>query len=240
MKIMMKTAYKLLALTLVLCMAAFPAMAMAEDSTLHVLGSATLTVAPDRAMIQFGYSCENPDAAQAQAETAERIAAILEAVQALNIEEDQIATAYLNIYPVYSYTDDNEQVIRGYRVQHMLAVTVDDIDKAGDVLDAALEAGATNIGGVTYMTTRSAEIYNEALALAIENAQDKAEAMSIAAGVWLGNPVEIREQSSYANPLYAIARDEENTAGAGISIGDTLMAGQLEISASVEVVYEMR
>ena len=51
---MMKTAYKLLALTLVLCMAAFPAMAMAEDSTLHVLGSATLTVAPDSSMIHFG------------------------------------------------------------------------------------------------------------------------------------------------------------------------------------------
>ena len=186
-----------------------------------------------------GKAGENSDSDEAKQETADDITAIVEAIKAQGLKEDDIDTANLNTYPVYNYTDVG-QTLRGYRVEHMLSVTVNDLDKTGDILDAALKAGANQADSISYQSSREKEVYLQALAMAVDNASAKADALAIATGVWLGNLEQVNEISA----SYGVARFAESasydTAATGKSIGSTLMTGDLEVAASVELVYGVR
>lgn len=226
---------KTLTLVIVALLALSPVLALA-DNTMRVQGNASVTVTPDTAVLSVGYSGESGDSSVAQQETADAITAIIEAVRANGVEETDVVTAYLNTYPVYNYTDE-AQTLRGYRVEHMLAVTVRNLDHVGAVLDAALQAGANQSNSISYKSSREKDVYLQALALAVENASAKADALAIATGVWLGKMTEINEITSSA--IYPFAAEAQYDKGAG-SLGGTLMAGDLEVSASVELVYETK
>ncbi|MDL2317520.1 SIMPL domain-containing protein [Eubacteriales bacterium OttesenSCG-928-A19] len=225
-----------LVILLILCVACAPALAMA-DSTLRVQGSATVSVEPDMAVLSVGYATEQPDSSVAQQEATGAINAIIDALKAANIPDEDIVTSYLNAYPTFNYGDMGEQTLRGYRVEHMLSVKVKDISTVGAVLDAALAAGANDAGNVTYKSSNETDAYHTALAMAIDNATAKADAMAIAAGVWLGGLEQINEQGSASAYRYGAEADYAMAAG---SIGSTLRAGNVEVSASVELVYEIR
>lgn len=221
---------------MVLCMMCVPGFVLA-DSTLSAQGYATVSVEPDMAIINVGFVAEGTDSAIVQRDATEAINAIVDVLKAKDIAEEDIITAYLNTYPVFNYGDMGEQTLRGYRVEHSLAVTVRDITQVGAMLDEALEAGANDAGGVTYKSSTEAEAYQTALALAIENATTKADAMAIAAGVWLGGIDQINELSNTSIYRYGAEAQYDMAAG---SIGSTLRTGNIEVSASVELIYEIR
>lgn len=223
--------------TLLVCMAVLPGFALA-DSSLRVQGSASVKVKPDTAILEVGFSGENEDSTVIQEQATDAINAITTAILGEGIPEDDISTAYLNTYPVYNYTDEG-QTMRGYRVEHMLSVTVRDMDKAGSTLDAALKAGANAAGSIQYKSSEERKVYLQALALAVENATEKADALAIASGVWLGTLEEVNEITNGGSVMrYAEEADYAKSTGAGI--GSTVMAGDLDISATVELVYKMR
>lgn len=233
----MKKLVILLALVCVL----LPAFALAEDNTLRVEGVAVLTVQPDQAILDIGYSGESADSSTVQKNAAEVISAVIKAVTALGIEEDCIQTTSLRTYPVYA---DRllATKITGYRVEHMLAITVNDLSQVSDVLDAALLAGANKANNISYASSQEDEIYQQALTQAVKKAMAKAEAMAVAAGVWIGQPIQIYE-SSYYRPQYSkqslesVAEDRMEPAA---SFGAGVMPSNLEITASVGIVYAIR
>ncbi len=228
---------KILIILLVLCLAVAPAIALAEG-TLKVNGSAKITIEPDRATLSLGYTCEDAVSATAQKMAAEASAAILQAIQAAGVAEEDIATTSLNTSPVYDY-NDGKPTLTGYQVTHMLSVTVSDITKVGEVLDAALNGGANVANGITYSSSKEEDAYLQALAQAVQNAMAKADALSIAAGVWLGSVTEIVEQSSYYHPvMYAALDSGMNTRQA--ELGSTVMTGDLTVEATVQLIYATR
>lgn len=228
---------------LILCLALVPAFALAEATSLRVTGSATLTVEPDLAEIAIGFSGEDADSAAIQAETGRVIEAVVKAVTALDIAEEDIMTSYVNTYPVYNYLEDGQH-LRGYRVEHMLSIVVRDLEVVGDVMDAAFAAGANYANGITYSSSLEKDVYLQALAIAVENAAAKADAMAIASGVWLGSVQEINEQSMSSAPItkYDSFRDTA-VMDAGVtasSLGGSVMTGSLKVTAMVELVYAIR
>lgn len=213
-----------------------PVMACAEG-TLHVQGSATLTVAPDQAVLSIGFFCEDPVSSIAQKLTADTSAAILAAVQAAGIPQEDIATTNLNTSPVYDYVDGTSK-LRGYQVTHTYAITIRDITKVGDVLDAALKAGANQTNGISYSFSKEQDVYLQALGQAVQNASAKADALAIASGVWLGNLQQITELTSNARPYaYAVM---DNAYMKEASVGGTVVTGDLSIEATVDLVYQIR
>lgn len=230
---------KTLLVALSVLMLCLPVFALA-DSTLSVRGNATVAIEPDSAVLNIGYACQNADPSIAQAETAEHIQAILDVARALGVEDKDIATSQLNIHPVNSYANDAPELV-GYRVEHMLSITIHDLTKVGEALDAILATGANQSYGISYTSSKASEVYLQALKLAIASGEAKADAMAIAAGVWLGALEEINEQSDYAYINSASMRSAYDAAAqAEGSMGDTLMTGMIEISAAVELVYTIK
>lgn len=234
---------KKLAIVIALLCVVLPVFVLAEDNTLRVEGTAVIAVQPDRAVLDIGYKGENADSTTAQKQAADAINGVISAVKALGIEDEDIQTTSIRTYPVYADKLFSPK-IASYCVEHMLAITVNDLSQVGDVLDAALNAGANQANNISYAASNEDELYQQALTQAVKKAMAKAEAMAVAAGVWIGQPVQIYE-SSYYRPQYsrqsldtgAINMDAKEASAA---FGGTVMASDLEIMATVSIVYTIR
>ena len=97
-----------------------------------------------------------------------------------------------------------------------------------------MTAGANNIWGMEYRIADSAALQAEARAMAMRDAADKAAELAELAGLNLGSIVSVEEIGSNYSP-YA-----EGFGGAFASVSDAVSPGELSVSATIRVVYEIR
>ncbi len=237
----MKKLVILLALALTLALSALPALAEADTQTaapagtIEVYGRASVLVEPDRAIITFGVELTEADAQTAQTKANENINAAVDAIKALGIEATDIQTDSISIRRAYSYTDGEEKEI-GFTASTQLNINVRDLTQAGEIIDAGISAGLNTIDGVTLMSSRQAELYNQALEQAYQNAHAKAELLAKAASTELRGPISIDEESnSYSYVTRANATfTEDSVSGSGST---SISAGQIEISAALSATF---
>ena len=119
-----------------------------------------------------------------------------------------------------------------------MKITFDDLDGVGDVIDAATNAGATRIQGVSFVLSdeKKEEANTRALELAAENAQDKAEALAGALGVNMGEAMTISETNYFFSP-----RPMDYGFGVAESAMQKtdILPQDVTISLSVTVVFEI-
>ena len=112
-----------LILSLALCLSLTAALA---DQTVTVTGSGETLVSADTAIVSVGVNVRKPTAPQAQSAANEVIAAIRTALTAAGFSEEDINTGFINLYGVYDYTKDVEEIV-AYNASSTLAVKVTDI-----------------------------------------------------------------------------------------------------------------
>lgn len=203
--------------------------------TVTASGTGEAVAAPDMAEMYFGTSVQSADAKDALSRANDQAEAITAAVKDAGIPSEDIQTANVSVYPEQSYNGP-EPVITGYRASIQVRVKVRDIEKIGDVIGAASDAGANEIGGPSFMLDDDAEVTNEAIELAIKDARTRAEVMAKAAGKELGEIISVSETGTSA-PVYYGARAAE---AVDMAAGVAIEPGQLDISTTVTVVFELK
>ncbi len=177
-------------------------------NTVSVSGVAEQKVTPNQAVMRLSVMTESLTAKNAEEENSRTIDAVMKALKAQGVDEKDIVTENYNIYPHYDYEPmSGRSVNKGYRAQHTLRVTVHDIEKAGEVLDAAVSAGVTNVDSVSFTLSEEREeaIREELIEKAAKKARERAEVLVGALGGKVGKVVAVSE-SSYTPPIY-YARD---------------------------------
>ena len=231
---------KWVALLLVCALLPAYAYAVAEDSTLHVEGVAVITAQPDQAIVHIGYMEENDESKVALQNAAKIVTDVANTIIALGIEEDNVRTSTIQTYPLYTEVEGTKKT--AYCVEYMLAITVNDLTKLGDVLDAAFAAGANKLYQISYSSSKEDELYEEALKQAVKKAMARAEAMALSAGVWLGQITQMNE-ASYFRPQYSRQSFGESAMYAADVVGGfggMSIPSDMEITATVNVVYSIR
>lgn len=171
-----------------------------KPNRLTVTGEGTVTATPDEAIITIGVINESPNLSAAQKENTDKAAAVIQALISLGIPQSDIQTFVYRIEPQYNY-ENGQQIFRGYRVEHQLQVTVKDISKTGQVIDQAVAAGANSVSSIQFRVSNPNAFYNQALTIAIRNAQEKAISMARALQVTLQPvPVIVQELSQPLPP----------------------------------------
>jgi hypothetical protein len=203
--------------------------------TITVLGEGTVATQPDVAQIQVGVEVKGDNAQEASAEAAETMDAILAALAKAGVATKDIQTTGYNIWVEQRMGPDGattDEVI--YHVGNSVSVTVRDLDTVGDVLDAAIAAGANSIYGVNFSVDDPDEVMAEARSLAVEDALARAEELAGLHSVALGEVVSISEMvNGMAVPMY----DSVNASmGLGSAAGP-ISPGELEMTARLQVVY---
>jgi uncharacterized protein YggE len=163
--------------------------------TMHTTGSAVIRVQPDKATLRLGVQTFGVTPSDSHAKNAGIVEAVLKAVRGEGVPARDIATDYFSIRPEYDPYSQGKQKVVGYWTDNTVVVTLRQVDRLSDVLMAALEAGATTVDDVTFSTNRLRELRDEARAMAVKAAMEKAQALAGAASLAVGDVQSLNENS---------------------------------------------
>ncbi len=169
--------------------------ALETTGTIHTTGSAVIRVQPDKATIRIGVQTFAYSPRESQAQNARRIENVLKAIRGQGIAAKDIATDYFDIRPEYDYKALGKSTVVGYWTDNTVLVTLREVGKLSDVVAAALEAGATTVDDVSFTTTRTRELRDQARALAAKAALEKAQGLAGAVNLKVGDVTNIQENS---------------------------------------------
>jgi uncharacterized protein YggE len=167
--------------------------------TITVSASGKVTVIPDVARVYLGVTITKPTVKAVRSAGAEAMTAIIAAVKGLGVADADIKTTNLSLYPQYG--NGSTPKIVGYQISEQVEVTVRDLDKAGDVVDAAAAKGATDVNGISFELSDPVKAQNDARAAAVAAAKVSAQAMATAGNVSLGAVVSITDATA-PSPIY--------------------------------------
>jgi uncharacterized protein YggE len=190
-----------------------------------VQGTGTVTSVPDRAQLSFGVESQGDTARAALAGNGAEMRRVLSALKAAGAKD--IKTQYVSLSPRYG----DEMTVLGYVATNSVSATVEQIAKAGAVIDAAVDAGANQVSGPSLSLDDQDALYRDALEAAVSDARARAEALASAANLSLGRVKTIVEGGGISPPMpYAAdtAMRAEST---------PIEAGKHEVSASVTVTF---
>lgn len=202
-----------------------------EHHVLKVSGEGNIYAVPDLAIIILGVITENPNLQAAQTENARIISNVIDSLLQLGLPKEKIKTTAYRIDMHYDYHEGKE-TFQGYKVTHLLQVTIDQIEQTGRIVDTAVSNGANSVTNIQFSVKHPEIYYNQALSLAITESLQKAMTMAKTLGVTL-NPIpnQVQEVSSVSQPIplqsYSLAKSAQTP----------IQPGELKISAAVQADY---
>jgi uncharacterized protein YggE len=225
-----------LMLSLALCLSLTAALA---EQTITVTGSGETLVSADTAIVSVGVNVRKPTAPQAQSAANEVIAAIRAALTAAGFSEEDVNTGFINLYGVYDYTKDVEEIV-AYNANSTLAVNVSDMARVGEVIDLAFGAGANTLDYVTFSVSDQTAARAESLKSAVADAQAKAAVLAEAAGLGELEIVSIQEGSVYSFDS-GLNNFSRKVAGAEtMDYATVVQAAKIGVSATVTITFKAK
>jgi uncharacterized protein len=205
-----------------------------SSGTIVVSGTGRVAVQPDVADLRLGVTVMKPTVEGARAEAAATMGAILAAVDAAGVARVDVRTAMLSVQPRYDYRDDRAPALTGYEIANLVEVSVRDLTRLGEIVDATLGAGATSLDSLTFRVADPAPAERQARVLAMTEARSRADVLAEAAGLTIAGVSDIVEGSPVQPPI-PVAKAERMALAADVAT--PVEAGTLEVSVSVTVTY---
>ncbi len=234
---------RLLRILILLPAVAIPASAQDAapgPSTVITLGEGVVRMAADRAVVTLSSETR----AETAAETQNRGNALMKAVQAaignLKLAGGQVSTTGLMLSPDWAFAN-NQRTQRGYVGRHTITIKFDDVGRAGEVVAAAIGAGANDVSGVRFDRSDRRALELEALKLAVQDARARADALAAGAGRVVDRILRIAEEgAANAGPgavtafRGAVMGESSVVTGAPIAQGDVEIRARVVMTATVK------
>jgi len=199
--------------------------------TISVTGAAAVQAPPDRVSFSLGIETEAPSVSQAFKANGSKLNALLAALKAKGVVPKEIQTSNLEI----TSRDERGRKLAGFRVSNMVTVTREDPRTVGELLEAAISAGANQASGLRFFVADPRQLQNRGLELAFQDAKAKAETLAGLAKQPLGNVICM---SAVASPGAGVFRNKDYlSAPANLQF---IEAGMEEVGFSVSVVFELK
>lgn len=200
--------------------------AVPGTDSVTVGGTGTVTSVPVRARLSLGVDTRGDTARAALAANARAMRNVIEAVKTAGGRE--VGTQAVGLSQTFGQNGE----ISGYAASNVVTTTIG-IDRAGTVIDAAVEAGANQISGPSPSVADQAARYREALQAAVADARARAQTLAAAAGRTLGKVTSMSEGGAPPpTPLFQKAASAD-------AAGTPVEAGVQETTASVTVTFAL-
>jgi uncharacterized protein len=209
--------------------------AIAEEAqmlrTLTVTGMGKESIPTTIAEVQLGVVAQGKTAAEVQQAAAKQSSAVVELLRSRNVSKLQTTGIYLN--PNYDY-NNGQQRLTGYTATNTVSFRIS-ADKAGTLMDEAVQAGASQINGISFVAEDAAlaTAQQQAIREATQDAQAQADAAFGALNLQRGAIVSVQVNGATPPapmPMYAArsmaARDEA-------AASTPVVSGEQEVQASV-------
>jgi|SRR5581483_2695881 len=209
-----------------------------QENLISVTGDAELKVIPNQVVITIGVETRDASLANARYANDGSVRAVLNAIKGFSVDSSNVQTDYMNVR--IGYDNNNPSLVRYYEVEKSIAVTLKDISRFEAMLTAVLDAGANRIYNVDFMTTELRTYRDQARALAVKAAMEKAGDLAAAAGLRVvGNAVNMTTYSYGGGPWYGRyrsagfnqAQNVYQSASGGAAEG-TVALGKISVTAT--------
>lgn len=219
---------------LTLAAAGVAAGATAEDlpRLITVAGTGSVEGTPDLARLSFAVERRNEGMRIARDDVVRVSRDFLALCSRLGIPERKVRTAGLSIQPEYRYdSNGGPPVLVGYLVQRQLQVELNDLEKLGELIEGALDAGVNQASPAEFDSSRRADLLRDALAAAAEDARRNADRVATTLGARVG-PVRQATVGDPAPPPRPLPRGvlmaaEARSEAAGYSAGEVRFEAQV-------------
>lgn len=206
-----------------------------DPGELFVTGTASVSVSPDQGQVLLTVSTLRSGVRSAIGDGNRAVTAVTDAIIALGVDETDIQTRSVTLSAEYEFVD-RTRVLAGFRYRNSVAVTVQDIENVGPVIDGAVDAGGNDltVDGISFLVSNRAEIEDETRLIAIDNGLAKATAMANRAGISLGRVVSLRETGLSSPVRFDVGFAEAD----GVAAPTPIFGGGMEITVRVEMQFE--
>jgi uncharacterized protein YggE len=219
--------------------AAPPAQDTGQPHTITVTGSGTAYGTPDVVLVGLGVDVSNADIQVAMNDASNRMNAIMQALEAGGVDQKDIRTDSFNIYqdnsqsgPAGPQAQEGQPV---YRVSTTVSVTVRQTDKVGNLLAAAVNAGANTVNYIQFSIEDRTALESQARKLAVADARSRAEELAGLLGLTLGEPLQVSEGSSSTPPVYGLGGG--GVYAASVAAPPPISQGTLSVDMSVTITF---
>ena len=179
----------------------------AEESSIDrwilVTGEGMVEAPPDLAILRLGVKTTAKVAQQATESNNESIKKILNTLVEEDISQDDLETLNFKISPLREYRKNQPPLVIGYEVSNTLLVKVRDLVKVGEIMQLVVDSGGNDFESLTFTVEDTLPYMEEARVLAMENALYKAEMMTEALHIGVGQPLTIKGLSQGSRPIQA-------------------------------------
>jgi uncharacterized protein YggE len=214
----------------VLAIAGRPSTAHGDITAADVVtttGHGTVTATPDQATVTAGVHTQAVTAADALSQNAKLANAVVAALKGAGGTDLQ--TQQVSLYP----QTDNDGKVTGYAADDSISAS-SPVAGAGALIDAAVGAGANSVSGPTLGLSQQDDLYKQALAEAVKDARDKAEALGTAGNFVVGPVSTVTEDSQDSAPVpFAAATKAADSA-------TPVEPGTQDVTADVTVTFAIR
>lgn len=194
-------------------------------------------VSPNRATIQISVQTRAPTAATAATQNATKLQAVLSALRAIGLTNDQLSTVNYNVHPDYVHREGRDPQITGYNVTNTIVADIRQLSQVGRVIDAALSSGANMMTSLQFYASNTEEARRTAIAAAIAKARADAQAAAAAAGGTLGQLLDISIGAYMPQPPQPMYRVEA-LAAARMQADTPIQPGQESLSVTVSTRWQ--
>jgi uncharacterized protein YggE len=209
-----------------------------EGPVVITTGEGVVKQAPDRLWVSIAAESRSKTPKDAQRANADAMKTVLDRVKGLGLPDDAIRTTGYDLQPEFDFAN-GKQTLRGWLARNSIEVRVDDIARAGDVLDAAVASGATNVSGVRFDLKDRSSAEREALRIAVADARRRADSAAAGAGMKVDRVLRIEEHRGMTpepRPMM-MARQSMMADSAG---APPIVAGEIEVRVSVTLTSSIK
>jgi len=170
-----------------------------ERPFIAVSASGQVEVEADHVVLTQGVTIQDSTPTAAAAMMDARLIALTDTLVGLGFPRDSLPNAGYQVTPNRDYGAGQEIV--GYSASAAVSVTIWEIERLPVVIEAALAAGASDVGNLSFGTSEEQDAQDEALRRAVAAARHDAEVIAEAAGGGLGALIEIATPQSSIGPV---------------------------------------
>ena len=207
------------------------------NTRVMVTGDSMVQAQPDTAILAISVITQGKRALDAQQENANRTEAVVRALKAAAGPGAEVKTSGYSIQPQRVFKENQPATIAGYEAHNTVTVTMGDLTKVGSVIDAATEAGANQISGISFTLRQDRPARDRALREATREAVSKAQVLAQALGGKVMRIIEVQEEG-YVRPRPIQA--DYQMGGLMKAAATPIEVGSLDITGRVQLVAEIQ
>ena len=226
--------------TLVLAAPLASAQPPDASNTLNVIvtnGEAVVHRAPDRAFLTVTVEARAKSPRDAQRLNAEAMTAVQQRLTLARVPKDAVRTLGYDLEQEFDFTD-GKRVPREFVARNSIELRVDEIGRVGELLDVAVQGGATSVSGVRFDIRDREKIERDALRLAVVDARSRAESAAAGAGRTIDRIIKIEDAREGGTPPRPMMTFAMKTADAPAQT--PVEPGLVEIRARVTLTASMK